>query len=174
VIVAASYDSLVVRWLLSGLANHYVSVYGAHDLADDDPADYAPPSGGCLVGYENGTPVAVGCWRRHDADSCELRRFYVTPSSQGRGWSRRMLLAAVTAAAGSGYSRAMCATAAGSVLMTTPGLDVCPIAPYGEHADMAGAACYEVRFLTVIGHQRSLERPMQSHGGNCSSDINVA
>jgi GNAT superfamily N-acetyltransferase len=145
VIVAAQYDSPAVRRLLAALADHYVSTYGAHDLDDDDPAEYAAPEGGCLVGFENGKPVAVGCWRRHGPDVCELRRFYVVPSARGRRGARRMLDAVLTAARAAGYERAVCATAAGRGLT---GLEVRPIAPFGSHTDSPGVGCYEIRLFS--------------------------
>jgi GNAT superfamily N-acetyltransferase len=144
VIAWARYDDLGVRGLLSALAEHYAATYGAHDLGEDDPAEYAAPAGGCLVGLQDEAPVAVGCWRRHDARSCELRRFYVAPAGRGRGWSRRMLAAVLMKARASGYLRAVCATPAAGVLA---GWDVDRIAPYGAHADLPGVGCYEVRLV---------------------------
>lgn len=140
-IVPARFDSPKVRRLLEGLADHYVSTYGAHDLDEDDPTDYASPVGGCLIGIEDGEPVAVACWRRHDADSCELRRFYVVPSARGGRRARRMLEAVLDAAEAAGYRRALCATVAREGLR---GLDLREIDPYGPHADQAGVGCYEI------------------------------
>lgn len=141
-IVAASYGDSRVRALLQELAAYYVREYGAHDLDDDDPAQYAAPRGGCLLGYEDGTPVAVGCWRRHDATTCELRRFYVAPTIRRRGVGRRVLAAVLDDAREAGYRRAVCATVAGDGLA---GLDVRRIALYGPHAALPGVGCYEVR-----------------------------
>lgn len=142
-IVPARYDSPEVRGLLDELAAHYVTVYGAHDLDDDDPADYVPPDGGCLVGYEDGAPAGVACWRRYDPATCELCRFYVLPHARGRGLARRMLAAALAAACAAGYPRAVCATTAGGGLT---GFDVYPCAPFGRYADLPGVGCYELRF----------------------------
>lgn len=143
-IVAARYDSPVVRDLLDALAEHYVSVYGAHDLDNDDPADYAPPDGGCLVGYEGGAPVVVGCWRRHGPGVCELRRFYVAPSARRRGLGPRLLVAVLEAAAAAGYESAVCATAAADVLLGVRGVEVRPIPAYGPHADLPGVSAFQV------------------------------
>jgi GNAT superfamily N-acetyltransferase len=170
VIVPDQYGSPALRELLAGLAGHYVSAYGAHDLADDDPAEYAAPAGGCLVGYEDGSPVAVGCWRYHAPGVCELRRFYVSPHARGWGIGRLMVAAVTGEAAASGYRRALCATAAGDVLA---GLDVRKIRPYGPHSELSGVECYEVRLDMLIDQSRSFVGPMQSHGKS-SSDIRVA
>jgi GNAT superfamily N-acetyltransferase len=140
VILPVGYDDPRARALLDALAEYYTATYGAHDL-DDDPADYRPPTGGCLVGFEDETPVAVACWRHHEGAVCELRRFYVDPTARGRRWGRR-LDAVLSSAAVNGYERAVCATAAGGVLA---GLDVRRIAPYGPCTDMPGVGCYELR-----------------------------
>jgi GNAT superfamily N-acetyltransferase len=145
VIVAARYDSPAVRSLLAALAEHYVSAYGAHDLDVDDPADYAPLAGGCLLLVEDGQPVAVGCWRRHGPGVCELRRFYVTPAGRRRGSARRLLTAVLDAAAASGYRRALCATVVGEGLA---GLEVRQIGPYGSHTELPGVGCYEIRLFS--------------------------
>jgi GNAT superfamily N-acetyltransferase len=140
-------DGPTARRLLAALADHYVSTYGAHDLEVDDPADYAPPAGGCLLLVEDGQPVAVGCWRRHGPSVCELRRFYVTPAARGRRGARRMLEAALTAARAAGYERAVCAVCAteiGEGLAGTPGLEVRRIAPFGPHSDAPGVGYFEV------------------------------
>ncbi|MCZ2857829.1 GNAT family N-acetyltransferase [Blastococcus sp. VKM Ac-2987] len=152
-IAAARYDSPAARGLLDELAGHYVRAYGAHDLDADDPADYARPHAGCLVGYENGRPVAVSCWRRHEPGACELRRFYVAPAARGRGWSRRLLLAVLDAASAAGYQRAVCATAAPGCLTGAPGLDVHEIAGYGVHNRVPDVSCLEVRLesLALVG-----------------------
>ncbi|RZU32701.1 GNAT family N-acetyltransferase [Blastococcus saxobsidens] len=147
-IVSARYDSPEVRGLLNALAAHYVTVYGAHDLDDDDPNDYASPDGGCLVGYQDGVPVALENWRRYDADSCELRRLYVEPAVRGRGWARRMLTAAVEAAHAAGYARALCSTEAGEALAAVAGLEVRPVAPFGADADLTGVQFYAVSLTT--------------------------
>lgn len=144
-IAPASYDDLEVRRLLDELAGHYAHTFGAHDFGDDDPADYAAPHGGCLVGYEDGVPVAVGCWRRHGPGVCELRRFYVAPDARGQGLAPRLLVAVLEAAAVAGYESAVCATAAADVLLGARGVEVRPVDPYRSGADVAGVACFAVR-----------------------------
>lgn len=140
-IVAAAYDDPRAVALLADLAACYVERYGAHDLHGDDPGDFAAPDGGCLLGLEDGTAVAVGCWRRHDAATCELVRFYVAPAARGRGWGRRLRAAVMTAAREAGYDRAVgCTTAAGVVA----GSGARRIPAYGPHGDLPGVRCYEV------------------------------
>ncbi|SDY97610.1 Acetyltransferase (GNAT) family protein [Modestobacter sp. DSM 44400] len=144
----AAYDARSVRLLLSSLAEHYAGTYGAHDLDQDDPTDYRAPTGGVRLGYEDGAPVALACWRRHGPGVCELRRFYVVPTARGRGWARRLLVEASAAASAAGYSRAVCATVAGDGLAGMLGLDVRPIAPYGPYADLPGVGYFE---LAMVG-----------------------
>jgi uncharacterized protein (DUF952 family)/predicted GNAT superfamily acetyltransferase len=61
------------------------------------------PSGGFLVGWEEGRPVACGGFRRHDERRAEIRRMYVVPEARSRGVGRALLDAVEGAAARSGY-----------------------------------------------------------------------
>lgn len=67
------------------------------------PGAYAPPRGGILVAIMDG--VAVGCiaLRPHDDQECEIKRFFVRPSSRGSGLGRALAMAAVELARQLGY-----------------------------------------------------------------------
>jgi uncharacterized protein (DUF952 family)/N-acetylglutamate synthase-like GNAT family acetyltransferase len=63
------------------------------------------PDGGFTVGWQDGQPVAVGGVRRHDDETCEICRMYVTPDARGRGVGRRLLMAVEGLATRLGYAR---------------------------------------------------------------------
>ena len=60
------YDDPDARKLMDEVQQEYVRRYGEPDISPMDPAEFAPPRGLFLVGYEDGTPVATGAWRAHD------------------------------------------------------------------------------------------------------------
>jgi uncharacterized protein (DUF952 family)/GNAT superfamily N-acetyltransferase len=63
------------------------------------------PRGSFTVGWQDGQPVAVGGVRRHDDETCEVRRMFVTPDARGRGIGRRLLAAVEGLATRLGYAR---------------------------------------------------------------------
>lgn len=79
--------------LTAALQREYVEMYGGPDTTPVDPAEFAEPAGGFLVGYLDGEPVAMGGVRPHGEDAVEIKRMYVVPSARGRGLSRVMLSA---------------------------------------------------------------------------------
>jgi GNAT superfamily N-acetyltransferase len=71
----------------------YVERYGGPDSTPVDATEFAPPTGGFLVGYLGGVPVAMGGVRRHEPGVVEIKRMYVVPEVRGQGLSRAMLAA---------------------------------------------------------------------------------
>ncbi|MEU3755030.1 GNAT family N-acetyltransferase [Streptomyces olivoreticuli] len=78
----------------------YAERYGEQgDLTPLEPAHFDPPRGLYLIAYEDdGTPVATGGWRAHEANAegyadgdAELKRMYVVRAARGRGLARRIL-----------------------------------------------------------------------------------
>ncbi|MEU5430423.1 GNAT family N-acetyltransferase [Streptomyces olivoreticuli] len=78
----------------------YAERYGEQgDITPLEPAHFDPPRGLYLIAYEDdGTPVATGGWRAHEANSegyadgdAELKRMYVVRGARGRGLARRIL-----------------------------------------------------------------------------------
>ncbi|MCB5181607.1 GNAT family N-acetyltransferase [Streptomyces antimicrobicus] len=69
------------------------------DMTPLDPSMFTPPRGLYLLAYDaDGTPVASGGWRGHEANDegyadgdAELKRMYVVPEARGLGLARRIL-----------------------------------------------------------------------------------
>jgi hypothetical protein len=65
--------------LLEAMVSELEPLYGRIDVPQAPsatPADFAPPGGSFLVGYEDGEPVCIGGIKRLDDDACEIKRMY--------------------------------------------------------------------------------------------------
>lgn len=108
--VSAAHDDPLAQPLLAELAVEYAQRYGgtpsAHMAWLPVPADeLAPPGGGLLIGVVNGVPVTGGAFRRHDADTAELKRIWTDSEHRRRGYARKLLAALEAEAAARGYRR---------------------------------------------------------------------
>ncbi|GGS51877.1 N-acetyltransferase [Actinokineospora fastidiosa] len=99
-----AYDHADSQALIAEVQQEYVVRYGGPDESPVDPAEFAPPLGLFLVGYEDGVPVATGGWRSHGTDA-EIKRMYVTGKARGRGYARRMLAELEATALAAGHER---------------------------------------------------------------------
>lgn len=112
-IVTAGYADAVVQELVEQVQAEYVVRYGGRDRTPVDPDEFSPAQGGTfLVGIVDGTPVACGGLRRHDAASAEVKRMFVPATHRGRGYARALLAALEDAARTQGYSRVILETGA--------------------------------------------------------------
>jgi GNAT superfamily N-acetyltransferase len=89
-----------VQALVTEVQDYYVQIYGGPDDSPVDPAEFAEPGGRFLLGLAEGTPVAMGGWRRRpELDAviggrcAEVKRMFVSPSRRRRGLARRLLVA---------------------------------------------------------------------------------
>ncbi|HEY3610047.1 MAG TPA: GNAT family N-acetyltransferase [Pseudonocardiaceae bacterium] len=87
-----------VAKLIAEVQQEYVVRYGGHDATPMDAADFAPPQGLFVLGYQDGKAVACGGWRAHDSTEphfadgdAEVKRMYVAPTHRRRGLARLML-----------------------------------------------------------------------------------
>ena len=89
---------------------HYSELYGGPgDQSLVEVADFEAPTGHFVVGYLDGTPVAMGGWRRlgdrpglPSPNTAEIKRMYVAPSARARGLSRVILTDLETTARAAG------------------------------------------------------------------------
>jgi len=96
--------------LVHRLQAEYVRIFGAPDTDRTDPAQFAPPAGAFLLGRAGGEPVAMGGWRRLDAERAELKRMYVPDEHRGRGYARELLHRLEASAAAAGARRVVLET----------------------------------------------------------------
>ena len=79
-----------------------------NELYDGPPppataADFAPPSGTFLVGFDDDQPVCGGGLKRLPDGAAEIKRMYVVPAARRRGLARALLGALEDAARALGY-----------------------------------------------------------------------
>jgi GNAT superfamily N-acetyltransferase len=99
-----TYDSAVASELIEEVQQEYVVRYGGPDDSPVDPAQFAPPEGLFLVGYDDGAAVACAGWRSHGSDA-EIKRMYVRKTARGRGFARAMLAELERTALAAGHGR---------------------------------------------------------------------
>ncbi len=127
-------DESPARELIDAMVAEINEIYG-RSMADDPrspsatPADFAPPGGACLVGFDDGgAAVCVGGVKRLEPGVAEIKRMYVLPEARGRGAARALLGALEGAARDLGYARVRLDTgrsaAARAVLVRERGLPV--------------------------------------------------
>jgi len=58
---------------------------GLDDELQSLPGDYDPPSGCLLVAYLDGLPAGCVGFRRHDDQTTEVKRMFVSPEYRGHG-----------------------------------------------------------------------------------------
>jgi GNAT superfamily N-acetyltransferase len=100
-----AYDDPDVARMVDEVQTEYVARYGGPDQAAVDPAEFAPPDGLFLVGLLDGTPVAMGGWRRRGGSQAELKRMYVSAAARRRGIARLLLAELERTAAAAGITR---------------------------------------------------------------------
>ena len=102
------YDDPLVTSLVEILQADFVVRYGGPDAAKVDPAQFSPPAGQFVVGFDPaGEAVCMGGFRRLSdpglaMPTAEIKRMWVHPEHRRRGYARATLsrLEADAAAAG--------------------------------------------------------------------------
>jgi ribosomal protein S18 acetylase RimI-like enzyme len=94
------YDHPDAGTLTAEVQEYYAAVYGNPDTTPFTAEDFAPPTGGFLIGYLDGRPVAMGGWRFSPYDAppgaqrpAEIKRMYVARAARGRGFAKALLVA---------------------------------------------------------------------------------
>ena len=70
------------------------------------PGKYAPPQGGLWLAVDDKNPAGCIALRSLDAETCEIKRLYVSPAFRGGGVGRLLASHALSEAAARGYKRA--------------------------------------------------------------------
>lgn len=104
------------RDLIAAMVAEMEPLYGRIDVPQAPSAtaaDFSPPGGAFLVGYDgDGRPVCGGGVKRLDDEAAEIKRMYVLPELRGRGIARELLAALEDAARSLGYAIARLDTGA--------------------------------------------------------------
>jgi GNAT superfamily N-acetyltransferase len=126
--------------LIAAVQQEYVVRYGGQDGTPVDPAEFTPPAGLFLIGYDQGEPVASGGWRSHGTDA-EIKRMYVAPAARNRGLARQLLAELERTAAVAGHRRVILESGSqqpeAMALYRSAGYT--PIPPFGHYAGARGA-----------------------------------
>jgi GNAT superfamily N-acetyltransferase len=92
--------------LVAAMVAEMEPLYGRIDVPhapSATPADFSPPGGAFLVGYEDGEPICAGGIKGLGDGACEIKRMYVVPEARGRGVARELLAALEDEARALGY-----------------------------------------------------------------------
>jgi len=92
--------------LIAAMVAEMEPLYGRIDVPhapSASAADFSPPGGTFLVGYEDGAAVCAGGVKRLDDEAAEIKRMYVVPAARGRGVAKELLGALEDAARALGY-----------------------------------------------------------------------
>jgi GNAT superfamily N-acetyltransferase len=93
--------------LLAAMVSEMATLYGAIDgpgMPSATPADFAPPHGTFLVGFDGDEAVCAGGVKPLGDGAAEIKRMYVVPAARGRGLAGILLRALEDAARELGYS----------------------------------------------------------------------
>jgi GNAT superfamily N-acetyltransferase len=147
----SSYEDPDAAKLIDEVQQYYTELYGTPDSSPTTPAEFRLPTGLFLVGYVDGVPVATGAWRAHDPaepgyvfGDVELKRMYVIPAMQGRGYARAILAELERTARAEGHQRMVLTTGTPQVAANRFYLagGYIPIPPFGIYRDEPDARSY--------------------------------
>ena len=144
-----NYEAFASQALVAALNSELLDRYeGFHGSGGEQvAADFEPPGGAFVVGWDGEEPVACGGIIRYDETTAEIRRMYVAPSARGRGLSRAVLEALENEARQLGYEFVRLETGdrqpEAIKLYASSGFE--PIPRYGPFADDPRSVCFEKR-----------------------------
>lgn len=73
----------------------------------DLPGKYSPPSGRLLLAYVDNQLAGCIALRKHDADTCEMKRLFLRPGFRGMGLGKALVVKIIDEAKSIGYKH-MC------------------------------------------------------------------
>lgn len=136
------------------LQAYYRRIYGGQDGTPLDTAEFDPPRGRFLVGYDDtGRAVACGGWRllRPAPDDpvlrpgdAEIKRMYVVPDARGRGHASALLAELERGAAAAGGLRVVLETGTEQPEAVTlyPRRGYAVLPTYGRYRDDPRSRCF--------------------------------
>jgi GNAT superfamily N-acetyltransferase len=87
----APFDAPVSAELTEAVQQEYMVRYGQRDATVITAAEFAPPQGIFVIGWDVDQPIACGGVRLVEPGVGELKRMYVAPHARRRGIARRLL-----------------------------------------------------------------------------------
>ena len=87
----AALDADVSVELIEAVQQEYVVRYGTRDITELAVAEFTPPQGIFIIGWDADQPVSCGGVRLVSPGLGELKRMYVAPAARRRGIARAML-----------------------------------------------------------------------------------
>ena len=144
-----NYEAFASQALVAALNSELLDRYEGFEGSGGEQvaADFEPPGGAFVVGWDGEEPVACGGVIRYDETTAEIRRMYVAPSARGRGLSRAVLEALENEARQLGYEFVRLETGdrqpEAIKLYASSGFE--PIPRYGPFADDPRSVCFEKR-----------------------------
>jgi len=144
-----NYEAFASQALVAALNSELLDRYEGFDGSGGEQvaADFEPPGGAFVVGWDGEEPVACGGVIRYDETTAEIRRMYVAPPARGRGLSRAVLEALENEARQLGYEFVRLETGdrqpEAIKLYASSGFE--PIPRYGPFADDPRSVCFEKR-----------------------------
>ena len=87
-------DDPLIEPILDGLFAEYRDRYGEYfGHQEQEPLGlYAPPQGAFIVLLRQETPIAMGAFKRYDAETAELKRIWTHRSMRRQGLAQTVLL----------------------------------------------------------------------------------
>ncbi|MBC7632461.1 GNAT family N-acetyltransferase [Aeromicrobium sp.] len=103
----ATYHSDDAQLLTAEVQLEYARRYGGDgDTAPIDTSEFDGPGGAFFMVYVDDVAAAMGGWRRHGDDGdAEIKRMFVRPQFQRRGFARMILAELERTAALAGFTR---------------------------------------------------------------------
>jgi GNAT superfamily N-acetyltransferase len=100
-----------VEPLLAGLTDEYDRRYGENiEMTRATTHEFDPPDGLFIVLMDGSTTAAGGGIRRHDAETCEVKRMWTSSEYRRQGLATRVLRALEDGARELGYTRVILET----------------------------------------------------------------
>jgi GNAT superfamily N-acetyltransferase len=122
--------------LTEALQQEYVVRYGTRDETRIEVAQFAPPLGIFVLGWDGDQPLACGGARLITSELGELKRMYVAPAARRRGIARALLahLENEARTLGATHLRLEVGIRQPEALTLYPSAAYLPIEPFGHYA----------------------------------------
>jgi hypothetical protein len=106
------------QWLIKQL-DHELWNELQEDQAQYDQYNKVPDLNTVVVLYVNDQPAAIGCFKKYNADTVEIKRMFVVKEHRGKGLSKNVLLELENWAAALGFKNAVLETSIHFIPATT-------------------------------------------------------